>query len=125
WRRSRIDPGFRRISARQRKRSHAEPLGSQVVLYRALRKPILVHDAIRDLQTLPVIDIYDRMTIGVADTLISGSQRVIDISVTALVRGIVRIGDRYGQGWVRCPIGLPGPIIDKPGRDGFINRVAH
>src|SRR5947207_13616599 len=43
WRRPRIDPRFRRIRARQHKRSHAEPLRAEVVLDRALWKAVLVH----------------------------------------------------------------------------------
>ena len=100
-----IDRRQRRISPRQRKRSHAQPLGAEIILDWPLGKSTLI-DRIDDLQPLPMIDIYHRMAETVGDSSPVGSQRRIDINITALVNRVIGIS-----------VGLA--------RNGVIDRIAN
>src|SRR5205814_8735149 len=113
-RRPRIDPGFGRVGARQVKRPHTKPLRSKISLNWTGWEIVLVH-AIYDLQTLPVINIDDGMTVGVADAFETRGQSRIDVDITALVGRIVRVRT------YRRAICLAGSIVDKPGRNGIID----
>src|SRR5437773_12188439 len=123
-RRSRIDPRFSWISARQCKRPHAEPLRTQILLVGARNREAILVLAVDDLEALPVINVHDRMTISVTDAFISRKQWPVDVNVAALVGGIIRVRD-HRERRVWRPIRLPGTIVDEPGGNGVVYQVAN
>src|SRR5439155_7288726 len=106
--RSRIDPGLRRISSRQRKWPHTKPLRTQVFLVCARIREAVLIPAVNDLKPLPVVDIHDGMPISVADPFIGRKQWPVNIDVATLVGGIIRVcGNRV---WVSRHIRLPRAV---------------
>src|SRR5207248_11071127 len=50
---------------------------------------------------------------------------LIDVHVAPLVGWIVWVSNRRVRSGIGCAIGLPAAIVDEPGRNGGIYRIAH
>src|SRR5262245_58046724 len=106
-RRSGIDPRLRRISTRQCKGPHAEPLRAEIILDGTFRKSILIC-GVDNLEPLPAIDINHsvRRILTIGNSRQSSGQRWVEIHVAALAAGIVRV-----RSCLRS-VGLPSAIVD-------------
>src|SRR5262245_47255960 len=89
----RIDPQIRRIGSFQSKRSDREPLRAQIFLDGSQGESILV-DCVWDSKTLPVVDVYHRVTIAVINPEEFRDQWWIDVKVPAFGGGIIGVSDR-------------------------------
>ena len=124
-RRSRIDPGLRRVGARQSERPHAQPLRAKIILDGTLGKSVLIH-GVHDSQPLPVIDVHHGVVESVVDARTVRGQGRVRINVSERVaRRIVGVGHGRIREGVGDAIGLPGTVVAKPQRDRVEDRVAH